>query len=167
MAEKEKVVYSKPTSQVDLEARLKNGNAAATLTDPINPGMPDVEAGNLYVGTDPIYQNHANDTEAPLQADKGVERKAEENFLSSYDKPELNVKRRKQLEDGKETEKRRTTAFDDRVTARSSVLHAEDPGAGEGSGESEEVEEVEKNGNSGSSPSSPTGTPVATKPENK
>jgi hypothetical protein len=82
MAEEAK--YDKPTSQLDLEARLEreNENTDAHVPGYTNPVSFGVEN---YVGTDPIYQNHANDTEAPLNAEEGAEKTAEELFRESHE----------------------------------------------------------------------------------
>lgn len=80
-SDKEKVVYTKPTSQVDLEERLKRDNesplSVVRAENNHNPFGVDEEA---YVNVDPVYQNHANDTEKPLEAKSGVEKKALETF---------------------------------------------------------------------------------------
>lgn len=80
----EEAVYTKPTSQLDLEARLErdNENPAAHVPGYSNPASFGVED---YVGTDPVYQNHANDTEAPLKAEGGAEQKAEEFFRETHE----------------------------------------------------------------------------------
>lgn len=96
---KEKATYSKPTSQVDLEARLK-ADAEETSPPPrkkgedfdapgpfnvqgaVNPDGEPTEDG--YVGTDKIYQNYANETDAPLQADEGADKLAEEAFADAF-----------------------------------------------------------------------------------
>lgn len=71
--------YSKPTSQVDLEERLKNNNAAPAVLKDTNPADSTVnytKAG--FVGTDSVYQNYANETDAPLKAQGGPDKRAEE-----------------------------------------------------------------------------------------
>lgn len=90
--EVEEVVYTKPTSQVDLETRLANDNAVPGPAQVVNPGYGDVEAGNLYLGTNPEYQNHANDTEAPYQAEEGPDADAEDAALKAYDSREVKEK---------------------------------------------------------------------------
>ena len=169
MAEKEKVVYTKPTSQTDLEARLeseKNGeNPFALASSTVNPGTPD-ETDGLYVGTDPIYQNHANDTEAPLQAQKGGEKLAEEKFLKAYDKPDVNVKNRKAVDEGKPEKQatRRNTALDDRVTDQASPLVAKDPGSGDANTENNEGPD-ETNEKSSASPTGSGGPSAPSAPQ--
>lgn len=69
--------FAKPTSQLDLEERLARGNEVEPILVAINPnqqGLDDVEG---YVGTDPIYQNYANETEKPYAAEGGAEAEAE------------------------------------------------------------------------------------------
>lgn len=167
MAEKEKVVYTKPTSQLDLEARQeaeKKGENPFAVADAVrNPTGPE-ETKDLYVGTDPIYQNHANDTEAPKQSEKGAEKDAEQGFLKAYDKPEVNVKNRKAVDKGKpeEQDTRRNTAFDDKVTKQASPLFGADPGSGDGSSDENEGEDEENEAGSASPTSS--GKPQGTNP---
>ena len=67
--------YSKPTSQVDLEERSKDDYVPpAQLIQGTDP--QPAETG--FVGVDPIYQNFASDTEKPLRAEKGAEKKFED-----------------------------------------------------------------------------------------
>ena len=81
MPKKEEVVYTKPTSQVDLEQRLARDNEsplavvqATTVRDPFG------EEESAYVNVDPIYQNYANKTEKPLAAGSGPDKKAEQAY---------------------------------------------------------------------------------------
>ena len=72
--------YSKPTSQVDLEARLKDDYVSPSV---INQGVdPVYESENGYVAVDPIYQHFANETEKPLASESGVEKKLEEVYYN-------------------------------------------------------------------------------------
>lgn len=82
--DKNKPYSTKPNTQLDLEARLSDdytpeSNVGNTVT--VNPNPYGSEA---YVGTDPIYQNHANDTEKPYAAKSGAEKKAEEQVKELY-----------------------------------------------------------------------------------
>lgn len=79
MTEK-KAVYSKPSSQLDLEARLKNGNEsnAVLSTSEYFKGEAAPEGKAGYIGVDPQYQNHANHTEAP-----GVSSKSKEDEIAA------------------------------------------------------------------------------------
>lgn len=71
--------YEKPSSQLDLEARQKKGyKPSSVLIQGEDPQVSD----NGYIGVDEVYQNYANDTEAPLRAEDGPEAKIEANFLS-------------------------------------------------------------------------------------
>lgn len=73
-----KANYTKPVSQLDLERRQKDGHAPGSVLDPgSNPEL----STNGYVGVDAVYQNAANDTEKPRQADKGPEAKVFSEFL--------------------------------------------------------------------------------------
>lgn len=72
---KEKVEFTKSTAQLDAERRLEldNENPDVHVVQPTNPNHFGEGA---YVGTDPIYQNYANDTEKPLAATSGPEKAA-------------------------------------------------------------------------------------------
>ena len=70
-----KAQYSKPTSQVDLEERTKDDYVVPAQ---LVQGTDPVPAETGFVGVDPIYQNYANDTEKPLRAEKGAEKKFED-----------------------------------------------------------------------------------------
>jgi hypothetical protein len=62
-----KAQYSKPTSQVDLEERQKKDYVPPSQVGGTeDPGQSE----NGYIATDPIYQNHADHTHAPYQADE-------------------------------------------------------------------------------------------------
>jgi hypothetical protein len=98
---KEKVEYTKPTTQLDLEARLGEDAPEAFYSD-VNPGTDSVlngtekndenksvyatASGDDYIGTDPIYQNHSEDTLKPLKAEEGVEKDAEEEYFRTFEK---------------------------------------------------------------------------------
>lgn len=98
MAEKkEKAQYSKPSSQLDLEERQENENRSPRILSTSDqyeaPEQDDnardftVEDNELdgYVGTDPVYQNYAVDTDKPMPAEEGAESKLEKEFLGSLD----------------------------------------------------------------------------------
>ncbi len=86
MAQKEKAQFSKPNSQLDLEHRLETGNKSfRELSTSDTFEAPDGDDGtgrdyrvegnetDGYVGTDPMYQTYANETEAPGVAEEGPE----------------------------------------------------------------------------------------------
>lgn len=77
---KEKVEYTKPTSQVDLETRLADDSTPVfrEYSDP----APVNEDG--FVGVSPEYANAANDTDVPLAAEDGVDKAAEGAFADAY-----------------------------------------------------------------------------------
>ena len=97
MAEQQKAVYTKPNSQVDLENRLANDNVSSRvlvtsdsyreLADDGKARDFSVEDNDLsnYVGTDPIYQSYAVDTDKALLPDEGVERELHDKFLKDVD----------------------------------------------------------------------------------
>lgn len=71
--------YEKPTSQLDLEARQKDDyQPSSVLTKGTDPEL----SNNGYVGVDPIYQTFASETEKPFLAEKGPEKKIEDNYVS-------------------------------------------------------------------------------------
>lgn len=80
--EAKEAVYTKPTSQRDLEARLEVENERED-SKVVGPKNPDDFTEEGYIGVDPIYQNHANDTEAPIKADEGPEAKVVEQYRES------------------------------------------------------------------------------------
>jgi len=83
MATKPKVEYTKPTSQLDLEARLSAEDEGMKPLFPTqNPTGEPTEDG--YLGTDAVYQNYANDTEKPLAAEEGADQLAEEAAEDAY-----------------------------------------------------------------------------------
>lgn len=72
--------YTKPATQLDLEARNEEGYVPSTQLKKGQDGEP---SKNGYVGVDPIYQNHASHTEAPMKGDEGIEQELlNENFLA-------------------------------------------------------------------------------------
>lgn len=62
-----KPVYEKPASQVDLEERQKKNYVPPSV---LNKGVDPQPSSNGFVGVDPIYQNFANSTEAPIKQGK-------------------------------------------------------------------------------------------------
>lgn len=91
--DKKEAQYAPPNSQLDLEARQERGNASdkvLSTSDEAAERAADAEVeegrdfrveGNdtsAYVNTDPVYQNYASDTEKPLGAEDGPEKKLEE-----------------------------------------------------------------------------------------
>lgn len=83
--------FTKPTSQLDLEARQEaaaDGKAPVFFTT-VNPEAPD-DSG--FIATDPIYHGRANDTERPRFSEEGSDAVAEEAYVKSFDKPDHTVK---------------------------------------------------------------------------
>ncbi len=108
---KEKANFEPPASQVDLERRQESGNAsdrvlstsdeyarrqAEKSDDEKDEGVRSfaVEGNDLdnYVGVDPIYQNYANESEAPLKAEDGPEQVLEEAVEEEEEKQKEYVK---------------------------------------------------------------------------
>lgn len=97
-----KAQYSKPTSQVDLEARQKSDYVPSTV---LNQGSDPELSENGYVGVDPIYQNAANVTEQPIEASGGAEAKVFDQYLSeTAEYPELPEDEDDDAEDGSESQ---------------------------------------------------------------
>ena len=71
--------YSKPTSQVDLEERQKKDYVPPAV---LTQGEDQPVSENGYIGVDPIYQNFANETEAPFAVEKGPEKEIFEAHLA-------------------------------------------------------------------------------------
>jgi hypothetical protein len=81
----EKTTTTQPNSLLDLERRqaddyVPDSDVRASVT--VNPNPYGEED---YVGTDAIYQNHANKTEAPGASKKGPEREAEQAHKKSFE----------------------------------------------------------------------------------
>lgn len=81
----EKPYLTKPRAQVDLERRTAEdykpeSEVGSTVTVNPNPFGEDE-----YVGTDPIYQNYANDQNKPLASEEGAEKEVEEAYKKSHE----------------------------------------------------------------------------------
>ena len=88
-----KAKYSKPASQLDLEARLKNDNKSDRVLSTAEVAEAPKDDGNArdfrvegndtsgYIGTDPVYQTYANETDAPLVGEKNPEETVAEDFV--------------------------------------------------------------------------------------
>ena len=81
--EKKEQVTEPSLAQQDLERRQAEDYVpdAAVKTVTVNPNPFGYEA---YAGTDPIYQNHANETEVPYESEDGPEKVAEEKVKELY-----------------------------------------------------------------------------------
>ena len=84
----EGVEFTKPTSQLDLEARQEAAKKEPELfyVD-VNPAATD-ENEEGFIGTDPIYYGRANETELPSASEDGPEKVAEEAYVKSFEKPD-------------------------------------------------------------------------------
>ena len=74
-----KAMYSKPASQVDLEARQKSDYQPSTV---LGKGVDPQLSENGFVGVDPIYQNFADVTGAPFAAESGPEAKLDSAYVT-------------------------------------------------------------------------------------
>lgn len=84
---KDKPNYSKPASELDLEARQAEDYVPPTV---VVKGTDAPLSSNGYIGVDPIYQNAANDTEKPIKAEGGAEAALYEKSLADdAEYPEL------------------------------------------------------------------------------
>ena len=75
----EGVTFTKPTSQLDLEARQAKDYKPSNIIAGTNPEVDD----SGYVGVDVMYQNAANETDEPQAATEGPEAVAEEAYVKS------------------------------------------------------------------------------------
>lgn len=112
---RKKAEYAKPASQLDLEARLENDNRSPRiLTTSENYVAPEGDEGrdmrvegnktDNYIGTDPMYQNYAEETHAP-KAGSGVDDKVAKSFVeNSNPNPEPSVKDEPEGDDEEEEE---------------------------------------------------------------
>jgi hypothetical protein len=73
----------KSTHQRYLETVLDPDREAPVFSESVNPSEAVTSDG--YIGTDPIYQNHANDTDEPMQADEGPDKLAEDAYIDSVE----------------------------------------------------------------------------------
>jgi hypothetical protein len=81
----EETYLTKPASQVDHERRLAEDYQPDARVDGELVVNPNPFGAEDYAGTDPIYQNHANDTEAPLAAEEGPDKDAEDFVRDLHD----------------------------------------------------------------------------------
>lgn len=101
-------VFTRPTSQLDLEARQKEAARVAKegvvpLVTSVNPAAPD-DSG--FIATDPIYQNRANETDMPVESEEGPDAQVEEDYIKSFDKPDHEAAARKKAAADKKTEEK-------------------------------------------------------------
>lgn len=73
----------KSTHQRYLETVLDPDRKAPVFSESVNPSEAVTSDG--YIGTDPIYQNHANATDEPHQADDGPDKLAEDAYIDSVE----------------------------------------------------------------------------------
>lgn len=66
-----------------LGSLLGEEHEAPVFNASVNPRDNDVFDKDGYVGVDPIYQNHANDTEKPYAAEGGADELAEKAYFES------------------------------------------------------------------------------------
>jgi hypothetical protein len=74
-----KPTYTKPTSQLDLEARQKKDYVPSSV---LIKGEDQPVSTNGFIGVDEVYQNYANATDAPMAAEGGAEAKIQKNFVA-------------------------------------------------------------------------------------
>jgi hypothetical protein len=70
-----KAVYTKPTTQLDMEERLakERGDVPEELLGRDFSGGRPPEELDAFVGVDPVYRNYADDTNKPYFAEEGAE----------------------------------------------------------------------------------------------
>lgn len=71
--------YEKPTSLVDLEERQEDDYVPPAQ---LVQGSDPEPSKTGFVGVDSVYQNFANDTEAPMKSEEGAEAKVEEKYYA-------------------------------------------------------------------------------------
>jgi len=84
-AQDDEPYLTRPTSLVDLDRRLEEGAVPDSDLSGRYIVNPNPFGEEDYAGTDPIYQNHANDTEAPHAAEEGPEKEAEDAVRDLYE----------------------------------------------------------------------------------
>lgn len=93
-----KAEYTKPSDRLWQEEQLKNDESPKVLSTYKDEEQPESDGkereltveGNqteAYVGVDPIYQTYANETDAPLKSEKGVESKLEDRIPEQNNVP--------------------------------------------------------------------------------
>jgi hypothetical protein len=73
---------TKSTQQLDLEARQAEDYVSPLAVAKTVGPEQSLLGEDGYVGTDPIYQNYANETEAPLAAEEGAEKVLEDRVFA-------------------------------------------------------------------------------------
>jgi hypothetical protein len=69
-----------------LESLLGEEHEAPTFGGvSVNPNDNKAITDDGYVGVDPVYQNFANDTDEPLQADEGGDKLAEDAYVEAVE----------------------------------------------------------------------------------
>lgn len=81
----EEVVYTQPTSALDLERRLSEEADPPVFNKTVNPVDTNFDKDG-YVSTDPIYHDRANETDQPQAAEEGAFKLAEEAMEGVHDK---------------------------------------------------------------------------------
>jgi len=73
-------------AELDLKARLSDDHKGESdLSTRTTTVQPNPFGEGDFVGTDPIYQKRANETEQPKAAESGPEKAAEEQFASQFE----------------------------------------------------------------------------------
>lgn len=88
----DKPYRTKSSAQLDLERRLENSNESESRVGKTVKVNPNPFGADDYAGTDPIYQNYANETEKPLRAEGGAFGDAEEEVRKLHDLGDLDEK---------------------------------------------------------------------------
>lgn len=110
-------VYSKPSSQLDLERRLASDNESSRVvsTSDAYVGPTSTEGRDFrvegndtssYIGTSPEYQTYANETEAPLESD---EDSAEKQIFDSFAEQMKPLEKFSQTPEDREAERQEAT----------------------------------------------------------
>lgn len=76
---------TKSTAQRDMEYRMSEGYVSDSVVGNAVVVNPNPFGNEAYAGTDPIYQNYANEQNKPLKAEEGVEKKLEDQVRKLYE----------------------------------------------------------------------------------
>lgn len=77
----------KSTQQLDLEARAKDDYVSPLARAKTVGPNESLVSEDGFVGVDPMYQNYANETDAPLASESGPEKDLEDRVLGVAEEP--------------------------------------------------------------------------------
>lgn len=80
----DEVSYTRPATALDAERRLAEGNTVSSRMQGVNPSEA-IRSDEGYVGVNPEYQNAANETDEPRDAEEGVEKDLEDAYYEAVE----------------------------------------------------------------------------------